>query len=137
MHFELALQLHLQLEERAVKRFRWDLAIDTGDLPEDGFVRFGVWTKDLRINAARAVEQDMQANLADLAADLIDDVLGARPVMRGNHHMGDPEVSVGRQGRTQAGFRQPFRPELTRDIGHDADAVALAINIARAVAHTG
>ena len=137
MHFELAFQLHLQLEKRAIKFFRRDLAIDARDLPEHGFVCFGVRTKHLWINPARAVKQDMQANFADLAANLIDDILRARPVMRRDHHVSDPKISVRRQRGTQARFRQPLRPQLTRNICHYADAIALAIDIARSVAHAG
>ena len=135
--FKLAFQLHLQLEERAIQFLRLDLAIDAGYLPKDRLIRLGVGTQHLRIHAARAVKQNMQANLADLSANLVDDVLGAPAVMRRDHHMGDPKVAIGRQRRAQARFRQPLRPELTGYVGHDADAVALAIHITGAVAHAG
>ena len=72
---------------------------------------------------------------ADLAANLIDDVLSARPVMRWYHHMGDPEVAVSGQRRTQASLRQPFGPQLSWNIGHYADAITLAIDIARSMPH--
>ena len=79
----------------------------------------------------------MQADFADLAANLIDDVLRARPIRRRDHHMSDPKAAIGRQRGTQSGFRQPFRPELSRNIGQYANAVTFAVNVSGAMAHPG
>ena len=51
--------------------------------------------------------------------------------------MGDPEIGAGRQRRAQALQSQRFRPQLARNIGHNADAVAFAIDEAGAMSHTG
>ena len=75
------------------------------------------------------------AELADHRIDGRHDRIRLLAVRRRHKEVPDREARVIRQRRIEAERREVARPERTRNIGEDAAAVALAVDLAGAVVH--
>src|SRR5215213_1728665 len=138
MHPKFALDAGLQAVNRVFEAVWRDAPINASDLPEERFVLLGASAQHIGFYLTGTFDQNFQSGVANAVANLREDIIGflaAHPVR--DHQMGDPEGRVRSDRRAQALRGKRLRPQFARDVGHDAHAIAFAVDEAGPVSHAG